>query len=684
MRGIYDTPLLLWNNSLMKLVVFVALLGACAPIVEAGQARGPAPRPSVPQTPPPAAQAPDRVGQAYEQFLRARMIRETDVEGAIAAYKRAMTLDPTAADIPADLADLYLDEGRAAEAISTAEQALKLSPTNLAAHRVLGMVYAQMVSNSSNAPRGTRASRQDAMANAIQHLEQAIQSPPTFADFTPRAVLGRLYVASGNFDKAIAVLPDLVKQGWQDGASLLVEAYAGAGRSAEGVKWLEEAAPDNPQLYSTLGDFYARERRWADSASAYELALRDSPKSVDLRIWMGTSLMQTGTLSDVIKARDVLREANALRATDERALYLLSQAERRSGDSTAAEGVARKLIAQNGRNPRGYVALAEALEDQRRFQPLIDALAPAVATFSAANDSGLATGMLLPHLGFAYQEMGQFDKAIATFESARKLAPEDPSVTVYLIQAQMAAKRYNAAAELAHAARAERPADLRLARMESLALRRSGKVDQGLAILEDIARTHADDPDMIVALAQGYVDANRAPQATKLLQDAQLKFPGDGTIALELGAVLDKQKKYAESEAVLRQLIAKEPENAVALNYLGYMLAERGERLGESVDYLKRALAIDPDNGSYLDSIGWAYFKDGKLDLALDNLKRAADQLMTNSVVQDHYGEVLFNLGRYDAAIVAWNRALSGDGDSIDRDDIDKKIRSARQKLPKR
>ena len=144
--------------------------------------------------------------------------------------------------------------------------------------------------------------------------------------------------------------------------------------------------------------------------------------------------------------------------------------------------------------------------------------------------------------------------------------------------------------------------------------------------------------------------------------------------------MLDKQKKFAEAEAVFRQLIAKEPDNAPALNYLGYMLAERGERLDESVDYLKRALAIDPDNGSYLDSIGWAYFKDGKLDLALDNLKRAADQLTTNSVVQDHYGDVLFKLGRFDDAIAAWTRALAGDGDSIDRGDIDKKIRSPRGK----
>jgi tetratricopeptide (TPR) repeat protein len=669
----------------MKIVAIVAILGVSSSIAEAGQARRAPQRPAAPTTAAPTSQQADRLGQAYEQFLRARMIREDDVEGAIAAYKRAMALDPSAADIPADLADLYMDEGRISEAIATAEQALKITPTNYSGHRVLGMIYAQMATNPPGGRRGGGgAPPADAMPNAISHLEQSIENPPTFGDFTSRAVLTRLYVASGKFDKALALLPDLIKIGWQDGAPLLMEAYAGVGRTSEGIKWLEESAPDNPELYGTLGDFYARERRWADSANAYEHALQNAPRSFDYRVYMASSLLQTDNIADVTKARDILREAVTMRGTDERALYLLSQAERRSGDASNAESAARRLIVQNSKNPRGYVALSEALEDQRRYQPIIDALAPAVATLSGSNDNGFSLSMILPHLGFAYQELGQFDKAIATFESARKIAPNDPSVTLYLIQAQMAAKNYSNAAELAHAARSTHPNDLRLARMESLALRRGGKVDQGLAILEDIVRTHSDDPEAVVALAQGYVEANRSPQAVKLLQDAQTRFPGDATVSLELGAVFDKQKKYNDAEAVLRQLIAKDPNNAIALNYLGYMLAERGERLGESVDYLKRALAIDPDNGSYLDSIGWAYYKDGKLDLALDNLKKAADQLTTNSVVQDHYAEILFRLGRYNDAILAWTRALAGDGDSIDRGDIDKKIRSAKQKLPKR
>ena len=146
--------------------------------------------------------------------------------------------------------------------------------------------------------------------------------------------------------------------------------------------------------------------------------------------------------------------------------------------------------------------------------------------------------------------------------------------------------------------------------------------------------------------------------------------------------MFDKQKKFADAEAAFRQVLARDPENATALNYLGYMLAERGERLDESVRLPEEGAADRAgERRRILDSLGWAYFKADKLDLAESNLKRAADQLKTNSVIQDHYGDVLFKLGRYDEAIAAWTRALAGDGDSIDKADIDKKIHAAKQKL---
>lgn len=665
----------------MKLAVVVALLGASASWVEAGQTRRAASPPAT-QTAP----AADRVAEAYDQFLRAHLLQEEDVEGAITAYRRAMALDPQSAAIAADLADLLMKESRGAEAIQAAEQALRLNPDNRDAHRVLGTIYATLASASPSGQRMSRAAQQENLERAVQHLEKSIEPPMAQADANQRAMLARLYIATDAFDKAIPVLADLVKQepNWRDGPELLTEAYSSAGRMDEALKWFEEAAPDNPQLFGTLGELYGRNRRWSAAATAYEQGLRVSPRSVEYRRGLAEALLNSGSRADALRGRDVAREAVSLRGTDEQSLYLLSEAERMTGDARAGEDAARRLIVQNPRNPQGYAALAEALEDQRRFQPIIDSLAPAIATLRSANNNRFALGRLLPHLGFAYQQVGQFDKAVATFEEARKLSPEDPGLLNALVRAQLAAKNYTAAAELARTARLQNPADLRLARLESEALRSAGQVDKGLAVLEEIVRQPGSEAAAHLLLAQAYADVNRMPQATKVLRDAQAQFPDNTTITFELGALLDRQKKFSESEALFRQLIAREPQNAPALNYLGYMLAERGDRLDESVDYIKRALAIEPDNGSYLDSIGWAYFKDGKLDLALNHLERAATQLEDNSVVQDHYAEVLFKLGRYDAAIGAWNKALDGDGDAIDRGDIDRKIRSARQKLPKK
>lgn len=666
----------------MKIVVLVAVLGASAPLVAAGQTRQAAPRQQATSPTP----APDRTADAYAQFLQAHVLAdESKTEEAIAAYRRAIALDPTSATIPAELAELFFGENRPVDAQGAAEQALKVDDTNKQAHRVLGQVHAGLAGNAPDTRAG-RAQQQEQVTSAIEHLEKSLETPAKLTDIDVRALLSRLYVAAEQFDKAIPLLADIVKEApaWRDGPSLLMEAYTGAGKTREAVTWLEESAPDNPQLYASLAASYARERRWVDAVSTYDLALKASPRSFDLRVNLAAVLMNTGSRADLLRGRDLLREALAMNANDERALLLLSQFERRAGDAAAAETAARKVIAVNARNPRGYFVLSEALEEQKKFQGVVDALAPAVAQFRGTANGAFALGSLLPHLGFAYQELGQYDKAIQTFEDARKLAPNDGAMIMYLVRAQMAAKNYTAAVDTVRVARVQSPDDLRLASLEATALRRGGKVDQGVAAMEEFFRRTQDDPDAYVAMSQVYTDANRGAQAVKVLQDAQSKFPAETGIAFELGTVLDRQRKFAESEVVFRQLLSKEPDNAPALNYFGYMLAERGERLNESVDYIKRALAIDPNNGSYLDSIGWAYFKDGKLDLALEHLQRAAQMLATNSLVQDHYAGVLFRVGRYDDAIAAWTKALSGDLDSVDRGDIDKKIRGAKQKLPKK
>src|SRR5262249_46935446 len=214
----------------MKLGVLVAIMSLASSGARAEQA--PRQRSAQVQT-----TASDKTAQAYEQFLKAHYLEDQDnIDGAIAAFKRAMELDPGAAEIPAELAALYMQQNRVQEAIDTAEQALKIGPGNREAHRVLGIVYAALAENSRG--NGSRSQRGDSIdpnvTKAIEHLNQASDGPGE-TDPNVRATLARLYIRSGSYEKAIPLLTDLVRQepGWQEGPELLVEAYAGAGRNQE-------------------------------------------------------------------------------------------------------------------------------------------------------------------------------------------------------------------------------------------------------------------------------------------------------------------------------------------------------------------------------------------------------------------------------------------------------------------
>jgi tetratricopeptide (TPR) repeat protein len=141
--------------------------------------------------------------------------------------------------------------------------------------------------------------------------------------------------------------------------------------------------------------------------------------------------------------------------------------------------------------------------------------------------------------------------------------------------------------------------------------------------------------------------------------------------------------RQPDAEKTLRQLLTVEPGNANALNYLGYLLALKGDRIDEAIDLVRKALVVEPENGAFLDSLGWAYYRKGDMGEAEKYLGQAASRLPRNSEVQDHFGDVLARRGRLPDAVEAWTRALDGDGSDIDRAEIQKKINDARGKIRK-
>ena len=137
-------------------------------------------------------------------------------------------------------------------------------------------------------------------------------------------------------------------------------------------------------------------------------------------------------------------------------------------------------------------------------------------------------------------------------------------------------------------------------------------------------------------------------------------------------------------------MLADDPKNAMALNYLGYMLADRGTRVEEALGYIRRAVALDPQNGAYLDSLGWAYYKLGNYDLAEENLRRASERIGNDPTVQQHLGELYQKTGRlklatthFERALEEWNKTIPAEVDPDEVAKVQKELETARVKLAK-
>jgi tetratricopeptide (TPR) repeat protein len=176
---------------------------------------------------------------------------------------------------------------------------------------------------------------------------------------------------------------------------------------------------------------------------------------------------------------------------------------------------------------------------------------------------------------------------------------------------------------------------------------------------------------------------NKAEQVSTKPEDKQY-------VAFLRGSTYERQKKYDEAETEFRKVLAAEPQSAVTLNYLGYMNADRGVRLEESLNYIKQAVSLEPGNGAYLDSLGWAYFRLGKYDLAEENLNKASQHMGSDPSVQEHLGDLYQRTGRlklaaahWERALEEWNKTVAAEVDTDAQAKVQQKLDAARVRLAK-
>ena len=599
----------------------------------------------------------------YDFLLGQRLESEGDEKGALAALERAAAAAPTSAHIRAEIASLYMGLNQSAAAEKAALAALALDEESTEAHQVLGLLM-------SASP--------DRMKEGIIHLEKVMATPAGATDISLQFTLGRLYLMTGAVEKSIDLLTKIVEeQPYLMQARLtLVQALQSAGRGNEAIEYLMPVAGSDARLNTTLAQLLTRAGRLREAAEALGRAALANPGNREAQLQYAGALMATGAKDDAQKALGVVGPLVEKNGRDTGALYLQAQGFRRMGDVFAAERAARAILVVDARSMSGTMALAQALGQSRRYKDVIDT----VERFAAASVPNENLAPLLSFVSTAYQALGQHSQAIDALTRAKVADPDDELMDLYLVQAYLTARRFTEAAALADTAQKASPDDLRFTTLQARAQFLGGSRPVALALLE---RTLAAKPDRVevhLALAELYGQAGRVEEGLALLDKAETRFPGTGSIAFRRGAVLGEAKRHAEAERIFRAIIAKEPENADALNYLGYMMADRGQNLDEAITLITRALKDDDENPSYLDSLGWAWFKKGDFVQADTFLSRASDALPLNSVVQDHYGDVLARLGRHKEASLAWGKALAGDGEELDRTAVERKVRDARNR----
>jgi tetratricopeptide (TPR) repeat protein len=638
---------------------------------------------------PAAAQAPPQSStiapsaQAYYEFLLARRLEsDGDTKGALAALERAEKLDPASAEVLAERAALHARQNQGPQARDAADRALKIDADNLEAHRILALVYSAWSEGAGQPPAGETV--EGARKKAIEHF-RAIRSTPTMAtDLSLQIAYGRLLLRAGQGDEAVTVLEAVSTQApyLAEPYVLLAEARTARGQMVEAAEALAQAAEINPRYYVSLGDLYEKLGRWAAAAGAFGQAVEGVRQpSRDLRLRYISALLNVPGGVGAARAKDQLTELLKTNPDDTRLLYLMSTASRQLQDPEAAEDAARRILAIDPTSLAGLSVLARTLMDQYQYKRVVEVVSPLNKDLAArAKGRENEAASVIAQLGLAHQQLGEYEASVAAFTAARGLAPDDVSFDLYLAQALLAARKNDRALAVTTDALKQHPDETRLIRLRSQALARLGRADEAIAFLEGAVKAQTRSPELAFALADAYASRKRYDDAVRVIEQAETAFGESDELTLRLASFYEQAGRLGDAERELRRMIERDPLDGNALNYLGYMLADRTDRHAEAVELIERALKGEPDNPAYLDSLGWALFKQGKLDAAADPLSRAAAAIPANSVIQDHYGDLLARQGRWSDAVAAWQRALAGDGESIDTAVVEKKIRDGRRR----
>ncbi len=604
----------------------------------------------------------ERRAQAYAKLMAGQRYLATltranmndNVKLARQAFQEAATLDPTLAEAHTALAfaAFHYPPYDFDESAREAAIAVRINRNNFGAQRLLSRVYA--------IKSGLRESNlnQGFVEKAVVALREVVRLQPNDAEGW--ALLGEYYFQAGRYDEAI----DALTRWAAAPASIEPRFY-------QAVTNGRELSPD--AAAARLSQALMRAGRYAEAATAIRRALYLEPDNKEYLEILTQALASGGTNdSAAINELQRMSEANPSNLTTVRTLARALARAGRVDDAAATlrSALMRKSVGEDERLQL-RVELATILSDALRYADAVNVYEELLKDRGVtdapltSDEEREAVTEILQRIVNLQRYAGLEKEALGTVERMRRvLGREDPTADLTLIDMLRSQGKRREALAAAQAARKSYPQQLEFLRLEAQALTDLGRVDEGIAILRERMKGSIQDFDLYLTISALYTQAGRGREGVEAARKALELAPANqkayaNAALITMASAQESSGDTKGSEESLRRVLAADPNNATALNNLGYFLVERNERLEEALGMIQKAVNSDPTNSSFLDSLGWAYFKLGKLDDAERSLTEAARRDPTSSTVQEHLGDLYQKRGKTVEARAAWQKALA-------------------------
>ena len=262
-------------------------------------------------------------------------------------------------------------------------------------------------------------------------------------------------------------------------------------------------------------------------------------------------------------------------------------------------------------------------------------------------------------LGLAYLfGGGKYQKAIEEFQAVLAQFPRDSRSRYFLASAYEKDGQQAQAFETFKAVPQDSELYTSARTRMALILKGEHRIPEAIDLISKAIAVVGDEADLYGLLASLYDAKGEPGRAEKTLHEALERFPDNIDLRYKLGILYEKTNRFTDSVKEMKEILKIDENNAEALNFIGYGYVDREIHLDEAEILIKKAVALEPDNGFITDSLGWLYFKTDRLELAIEYLEKASAMLPEDPTITEHLGDAYRKAGMKEMARRMYLKAL--------------------------